>query len=116
MVDRGLDAGIYTLRVLADRPYEQEIDLKSGDRLIVDLVDDGNGGIAFRRALYGDDDDFQGAENRQQGGDWRLTVLGDQKTGRQDRRSGADGGHRIDRDDSGPMPWSRSGPGGSGSG
>ena len=60
--------------------YDQEVDLKAGDRLMVDLVDDGSGGIAFRRAIYGDDEEFQGAEKKQ-GGDWRLTVIGNQKTG-----------------------------------
>ena len=64
----GLDIGSYTLRVLADRIYDQEVDLKAGDRLMVDLVDDGTGGIAFRRAIYGDDEDFQGAgEERREG-------------------------------------------------
>lgn len=76
----GLDSGIYTLRVQADRVYDQEVNLKSGDRLMVDLVDDGKGGIAFRRAIYGDDEDYQGAE-KQAGGAWRLTILGNQKTG-----------------------------------
>ena len=51
----GLAPGYYSLRVLADRPYEQKVNLQSGDRLIVELVDDDKGGIAFRRVLYGDD-------------------------------------------------------------
>ncbi len=78
----GLDAGYYTLRVLADRTYEQEVNLQSGDRLIVDLDAVNGGGIAFRRALYGDDERFQD-EEKQQGGPWRLTILGNRKTGDQ---------------------------------
>jgi hypothetical protein len=76
----GLEPRFYTLFVLADKPYLQKVNLESGDRLIVDLVDDNNGGIAFRRALYGDEDEFQ-AEEKRPGGRWRLTTLGDQKTG-----------------------------------
>ena len=76
----GRASGFYTLRVLADRPYEQKVNFESGDRLIVDLVDGDNGGIAFRRALYGDEDDFQD-EEKQPGGSWRLSILGTRKTG-----------------------------------
>ena len=75
----GLPPGFYTLRVFADRPYDQKVNLESGDRLVVDLVDGDNGGIAFRRALYGNEDLFQ-AEEKQQGGNWRVTTLGTQKT------------------------------------
>ena len=76
----GLEPGTYTLRISADRRFEQKISLQTGDRLIVELFDDGNGGIAYRRALYGDEDDFRDGEKRE-GGPWRLTILGNQKTG-----------------------------------
>jgi hypothetical protein len=75
----GLGAGFYTVRVLADRPFDQKVNLLSGDRLIVELIDDREAGIGFRRALYGDEGRFLGAP--QAGKDWRLTILGNQRTG-----------------------------------
>ncbi len=76
----GLAPGYYTLRVLAGRPNEQDVNLQAGDRLIVDLVEGNSGGIAFRRALYGEEDAFRDGE-RSKGGPWQLTILGNQKTG-----------------------------------
>jgi hypothetical protein len=74
-----LAPGIYTLRVVADKTYSQEIDLKKGDRLIVNLVEGPDGGIDFQRALYGDDsDEFQNTL-RADTGDWRLAVLRNKK-------------------------------------
>jgi hypothetical protein len=70
---RGLRPGIYTLRVHAGQSYDQEIDLKEGDRIVVELVDGPGGGIAFRRALYSDSEQFQGRPKAEQGG-WRLAV------------------------------------------
>jgi hypothetical protein len=70
----GLKPGSYTLRVLADQPYDQEIDLKKGDRLVVNLVDTPGKGIGFQRALYSDAEDFARDSKQEQGG-WRLAVL-----------------------------------------
>jgi hypothetical protein len=75
---RGLQPGTYKLRVLADKAYGAEVDLQTGDRLIVQLVADPAGGIAFERALYGDDDAFRDGA-KQERGDWRLTVLTNQQ-------------------------------------
>jgi hypothetical protein len=67
-----LEPGIYTLRVNADRTYNQDIDLKKGDRLVVNLVDGPDGGIVFQRALYSEEFPSPG---RGDSGDWRLAVL-----------------------------------------
>jgi hypothetical protein len=75
----GLDPGFYTLRVVAGRSYEQGINLMEGDRLSVELVDNGSGGIAFRRAIYGDEDDFR-AQAKPPVPDWRLAFSPSQKT------------------------------------
>jgi hypothetical protein len=75
----GLDPAYYTLRVIAGQTYEQDVNLQSGDRLIVDLVDDESGGIAFHRARYGDEDEFRD-EKKGKGGPWQLAILGNQKT------------------------------------
>ena len=81
----GLEPGTYKLRVHADKPYEQEIDLRKGERMIVELVDGTGGGIAFRRALYSDQREFAGKRAIQETGAWRLSVLADQR-----RRQGED--------------------------
>ncbi|HZW33082.1 MAG TPA: hypothetical protein VFF52_20365, partial [Isosphaeraceae bacterium] len=83
---RGLTAGTYKLRVVADKTYRAEVDLLKGDRLVVQLVDGPDGGIAFERALYGHDDRFHDAV-KQERGDWRLTVLNNQQV----RRNQVDG-------------------------
>ena len=70
---RGLRPRIYKLRVHAEKSYEQDIDLKEGDRIVVELVDGPGGGISFQRALYSDGEDFQGRLKAEQGG-WRLAV------------------------------------------
>ena len=75
----GLEPGTYKLRVHADKPYEQEIDLRKGERMLVELVDGTGGGIAFRRALYGDQREFDGKRAIQDSGSWRLAVLADQR-------------------------------------
>ena len=67
----GLAPGIYKLRILADKRYEQEIDLKRGERLVVKLVD-ANGLIGFERALYSDDFGTRVEEERE---GWRLAGL-----------------------------------------
>jgi hypothetical protein len=74
----GLPAATYKLSVQADRTYGGEVDLQNGDRLIVKLVEGTGGGIAFERAIYGDDEDFRGAPKATDLGDWRLTVLSSQ--------------------------------------
>jgi hypothetical protein len=48
---RGLEPDTYTLRVEADRTYQQNINLNSGDRVILQLVEGRGGGIAFARVL-----------------------------------------------------------------
>ena len=83
---KGLTAGTYKLRVMADKSYGGEVDLLKGDRLVVQLVEGPDGGIAFERALYGDDDRFHDAA-KQERGDWRLTVLNNQQV----RRNQVDG-------------------------
>jgi hypothetical protein len=70
---RGLAPRIYRLRVHAGRSYEQDIDLREGDRMVVELVDGPEGGIAFQRALYSDGEDFQDRIKAEQGG-WRLAI------------------------------------------
>jgi hypothetical protein len=81
----GLEPGTYKLRIHADKPYEQEIDLRPGERMIIELVDGTGGGIAFRRALYSDQGGFAGKGMRKEAGPWRLAVLADQR-----RRQGED--------------------------
>jgi hypothetical protein len=83
---QGLTAGTYKLRVVADKTYGTEVDILKGDRLVVQLVEGPDGGIAFERALYGDDDRFHDAV-KQERGDWRLTVLSNQQV----RRNQVDG-------------------------
>ena len=81
-VDRwsiGLKPGSYFLRVHADQNYDKEIDLKPGDRIIVNLVDASPRGIAFQRALYSDGDEF--AHDIKQDQDrWRMSVLANKLT------------------------------------
>ena len=67
----GLEPGFYKIRIQADRKYEQEIDLKRGDRLVIKLVD-ANGLIGFERALYSDDFGIR-VEDEREG--WRLAGL-----------------------------------------
>ncbi len=71
---QALSPGIYTLKVHADKTYKQEINLKKGDRIIVNLVDGPNNGIGFQRALYSDSEQFRNPEKIEVG-DWRLAVL-----------------------------------------
>jgi len=80
----GLEPGTYKLRVHADKPYEQEIDLKKGDRIVIQLVEGPGGGIAFQRALYSDQVEF-GKRVPQETEAWRLAVLANQR-----RRQGED--------------------------
>ncbi len=47
----GLPPGIYILRVQADRAYQQEIQLNAGDRVVLQLGERPDGGIAFARLL-----------------------------------------------------------------
>jgi hypothetical protein len=68
----GLNPARYKLRVVTDRTDQAEINLESGDRLIVRLAPEQGDKIAFERALYGED--FQDAEFMEKP-DWRLTVL-----------------------------------------
>jgi len=81
-----LPPGIYTLRVHADTTYDQKIDLKKGDWMIVDLVNGPDGGIGFQRALYGDSEEFRNPARRE-AGNWRLAVLANkqQRTAQADR-------------------------------
>jgi hypothetical protein len=81
-----LEPGIYTLRVNADRNYDQDINVKKGDRLIVNLVAGPDGGILFERALYGDSEEFRN-QVRGDSPDWRLAVLANkqQQTAQADR-------------------------------
>ena len=65
------DPAIYKLRVVADRTYETDIDLRKGDRLLVRLVGDGNT-IRFKRILYSDD--FRTRVEQEQAG-WRFSNL-----------------------------------------
>ncbi|QEH33047.1 hypothetical protein OJF2_15430 [Aquisphaera giovannonii] len=67
----GLDAGLYTLSVLADHTYEHQVELKKGERLLVRLVDAG-GKIDFRRDLYSGDFADRAAEDRSE---WRASGL-----------------------------------------
>jgi hypothetical protein len=71
---RALPPSIYTLRVEADKPYEREIDLREGDRIIVNLVEGPDREIAFQRALYADSPEFPNPQ-RNEAGDWKLAVL-----------------------------------------
>jgi hypothetical protein len=48
---RGLEPGIHKLQVQADKTYEQEIDLKRGERFVVRLVESDDGGIDFVRVI-----------------------------------------------------------------
>lgn len=65
------DTAVYKLRVVADRTYQTDIDLRKGDRLVVKLVGDSDG-IRFERALFSDD--FRSRTDQEQAG-WRLANL-----------------------------------------
>ena len=67
----GMEPGIYKLRVVADRTYERDVDLKKGDRLLVKLVPAGSG-IGFERVLYSDDFETRVEEDLPE---WRLAGL-----------------------------------------
>src|SRR5262249_48824416 len=69
----GMEPGIYKLRVHADKPYEQEVDLKKGDRIIIRLIDNTDGGIGFQRVLYSDNEEFMRRVSVD-GGGWRIAV------------------------------------------
>ena len=76
----GLSPGTYQLRVHADSTYERRVELKRGDRLIVQLFDDKNGKIGFERGIYGDEPDFRSSPQQKQN-DWRLAALANQTVG-----------------------------------
>ena len=67
----GMEPRIYKLRVVADRTYERDVDLKKGDRLLVKLVPAGSG-IGFERVLYSDDFRTRVEEDLPE---WRLAGL-----------------------------------------
>jgi hypothetical protein len=75
---RPLPPSIYTLRVQANKPYEKDINLREGDRIIVDLVDGPDRGIGFQRALYADSPEFPIRE-RTDADDWKLAVLANKR-------------------------------------
>ena len=74
---RGLKPGVYKLRVHADVNRDQDVDLRNGDRLIIDLVEDEAGAIAFRRGLYTTSNEFA-ARSSVEGEAWKLTSLTNQ--------------------------------------
>jgi hypothetical protein len=71
---KGLTPAIYTLKVLADKPYNHEIDLRKGDWIVVNLVDGPSGGIAFQRGFFSDSEEFSNPVRLDQNG-WRIAVL-----------------------------------------
>lgn len=75
---RGLKPGIYKLRVHADVNRYQDIDLGNGDRLIIDLVEDEAGAIAFRRGLYTKSNEFADRPPPVELEAWKLTSLTNQ--------------------------------------
>ena len=77
----GLEPGIYKLRVLADRKYEQDVELGKGDRLLVKLVDAG-GAIGFEKGLYSDD---FGSRAETEAAGWRLAGLASLTDRQEDR-------------------------------
>jgi hypothetical protein len=74
---RGLKPGVYKLRVHADVNRDQDIDLRNGDRLIIDLVEDEAGAIAFRRGLYSTSNEYA-ARLSVPGEAWKMTSLTNQ--------------------------------------
>ena len=74
---RGLKPGVYKLRVNVGTTLEQDIDLRDGDRLIVELVEDKAGSVVFRRGLYTDSNEFAGRPKMVKDA-WRLTPLANQ--------------------------------------
>ncbi len=74
---RGLKPGVYKLRLHADVIRDQDIDLRNGDRLIIDLVEDEAGAIAFRRGLYSTSNEYA-ARLSVPGEAWKLTSLTNQ--------------------------------------
>ena len=68
---------MYKLRVNVGSNLEQDIDLRDGDRIIVELVEDQAGSIVFRRGLYTDSNEFAG-RSRVVNDAWRLTPLTNQ--------------------------------------
>ena len=75
---RGLKPGVFKLRVHADINRDQFIDLETGDRLIVDLVEDEAGAMAFRRGLYAKSKTFGDRPPPAQAEGWNLTSLTNQ--------------------------------------
>lgn|GEM_PF-3039563 len=74
---RGLKPGVYKLRVHAGSNLDQDIDLRNGDRIIVELVEDQAGAVVFRRGLYTASNEFAG-RSRVENEAWRLTPLANQ--------------------------------------
>jgi hypothetical protein len=70
---RALRPGSYRVRVHADTVLDQDVDLRSGDRLIIELVEDEARKVGFRRGLYSDTSEFAVKT-----GAWRLTRLANQ--------------------------------------
>lgn len=71
---KGLPPGAYTLRVSAGKTYSRGVRLDAGDRLVVKMVLGPDNGIAFERAVYGDDADQRNEPVGESAG-WQLTVL-----------------------------------------
>jgi hypothetical protein len=74
---RGLKPGVYKLRVHAGSNVDQDIDLRNGDRIIVELIEDQAGAVVFRRGLYTASNEFAG-RSRVENEAWRLTPLANQ--------------------------------------
>jgi hypothetical protein len=70
---RGLKPGYYKVRVHAGTVVDRDVDLRDGDRMIIELVEDGAGGIACQRGLYSASREFK--DRPSMGEAWRLTGL-----------------------------------------
>jgi hypothetical protein len=74
---RGLKPGFYKLRVNVGEFVEKDIELGSGDRIIVELVENQAGAVSFRRCLYSSSIEHKDRPSIDPA-DWRLTSLANQ--------------------------------------
>jgi hypothetical protein len=74
---RGLPAGDYTIRLMANRVVNQSVHLEEGDRLVARVTLRADRTLEFERVVYGDEARHP-AEPIGEGGGWQLSVLANQ--------------------------------------
>ncbi|HKM53992.1 MAG TPA: hypothetical protein VJY33_11330, partial [Isosphaeraceae bacterium] len=74
---QGLKPGLYKLRVNVGTYVEKDVELGSGDRIIIELVENEAGGVSFRRGLYAEGIEHADRPSIGPAG-WRLSSLANQ--------------------------------------